>query len=160
MSEDIVQYLRFAAEETHNAISSVLGEDRTHVVEKSVMWRAADEISSLRTSLKEAEASRNEIIEDCAKVADAYAKEWWGHTEEEHAAEKIADRLRALKLSAAPKLQKNDCQAEHQNTILRAALRRADSYIDSTPLMPGNSYKEIKAVIRAALECSDGEGAQ
>ena len=36
---------------------------------------------------------------------------------------------------------------------LRDALTKANSYIDSIPIMPGNSYKDIKAVIRAALEC-------
>jgi predicted RNase H-like nuclease (RuvC/YqgF family) len=142
MSEDIVDELRHG--------TGYEGETR---------WNAADEIESLRASLKEAESTRAKIIEECAKVADAYAKEHWGHTEEEHAAETISGLLRALKSSSnTPKPQKNDCQGEDTITILRSALRRANAYIDTVPLTPVNTYKEIKAVIRSALECSDSEG--
>jgi hypothetical protein len=151
MSEDIVLQLRIAAKER----CGDLGEWNHQILEN----RAAREIDALRLSLKEAEASRDEIIEECAKVADAHAKEMWGHTEEEAAAEEIAKGIRALKLSAAPKLRKNDCQGENTITILRSALRRANSYIDTVPLTPVNTYKEIKAVIRSALEC-DSEGKQ
>jgi hypothetical protein len=150
--------LREVARVIHKQLHSLLGIKPDFTVEDSVPWRGANEVDALRLSIKEAEASRDEIIEECAKVADAYAKEHWGHTEEEHAAEKITELLRALKSSpSTPKSPKNDCQGEDPVAILKEALKQASSYIDSTPLMPGNSYKEIKAVIRAALEC-DSEG--
>lgn len=97
MSEDIVDELREAARVIHKEISGILGSIPGHTVETSVPWQGADAIESLRLSLKEAEASRAQIIEECAKVADAYAKEMWGHTEEEAAAEEIAKAIRALK---------------------------------------------------------------
>ena len=43
-----------------------------------------------------ARAIRKEVLEEAAKVCDAYAKEAWGYTEEEHAAQKLAEAIRAL----------------------------------------------------------------
>ena len=133
MNEDIVDELREVSRVFHREITAVLGAAQTHELETSIPWRGANEIASLRLSLKEAEASRakiieecawllelnghpvsaglvrtlhdgapatsarDEIIEECAKVADVHAKEMWGHTEEEAAAEEIAKAIRALK---------------------------------------------------------------
>lgn len=41
--------------------------------EGETRWNAADEIESLRASLKEAKASRDEIIEECAARLDDIA---------------------------------------------------------------------------------------
>jgi hypothetical protein len=108
--------------------------------------------------------NRHDIIEECARIADeisqkAYSAAFlqtdrakrWHLCDRRNIAKELADAIRALKSTTAP--QKNDCQNEDPITILKEALRQANSYIDSTPLMPGNSYKEIKAVIRDALEC-------
>lgn len=164
MREDIVDELREAARVVHKKISEILGEDPDYNIETSVPWRGADEITSLRIALKEAEASRGDLIEECARhlrnkaeMDDMAMCKPGAVTVSPRTVSwrEAADELRTLKSSAAtPKPQKNDCQGEDPITILKEALRQANSYIDSTHLMPGNSYKEIKAVIRDALECN------
>lgn len=74
MSEDIVDELREVARVLHKEITAVLGVVAKHDLETTVPWQGADEIVSLRLSLKEAEASRDEIIEECAKALDAEAE--------------------------------------------------------------------------------------
>jgi predicted transcriptional regulator len=36
-------------------------------------------------------------LEEAAKVADEYATDWWGHTEQEHAGQALGAAIRALK---------------------------------------------------------------
>lgn len=42
-------------------------------------------------------ATRAKTIEECAKVAEQHAREATGHTEEQSAAEQIAEAIRSLK---------------------------------------------------------------
>lgn len=72
IAEDIVAELRDVARIVYREFHSVMGVNPDFEPETTVPWRAADEIASLRLSLKEAEASRDEIIEECAKIADKF----------------------------------------------------------------------------------------
>lgn len=67
-----------------------MGKQKPHVLMMAPLVEAAAEITRLRAAL----AQRTE---ECARVAEEYAREARGHTEEESAAENIAAAIRAMK---------------------------------------------------------------